>query len=62
MINLNHPYIGTEHLILSLLKNEKDLSNKLTNYGLTYNTFKGEILSLIGKGTKKPKFYLYYFF
>ena len=59
MINLNHPYIGTEHLLLSILKNEKDLSDKLSNYGLTYNTFKTEILSLIGKGTKKPQFYLY---
>ena len=59
MINLNHPYIGTEHLILSLLKNEQDLSERLSSYGLTYNTFKTEILSLIGKGTKKPKFYLY---
>lgn len=56
---LNHPYIGTEHLVLSLLKNEKNLSKRLAEYGLTYDTFKTEILSIIGKGTKKNQFFLY---
>ncbi len=59
MIALNHPYIGTEHLILSILKNEESLSQKLGEYGLTYENFKQEILSIIGTGTKKTKFYLY---
>ena len=59
MIALNHPYIGTEHLILSILKNEETLSQKLGEYGLTYENFKQEILSIIGTGTKKTKFYLY---
>ncbi len=59
MVNLNHPYIGTEHLVLSILKNEDTLSKKLADYGLTYDTFKTEILSVIGKGTKKTQFFLY---
>ena len=59
MINLNHPYIGTEHLVLSILKNKTSLSEKLYNYGLTYDTFKTEILNIIGKGTKKSEFFLY---
>lgn len=59
MINLNHPYIGTEHLVLSILKNRTSLSEKLYNYGLTYDTFKTEILKIIGKGTKKTEFFLY---
>ena len=29
MISLNHPYIGTEHLILSLLKNDDVLAKRL---------------------------------
>ena len=29
MDNLNHPYIGTEHLLLSLLKNDSKISKKL---------------------------------
>ena len=59
MESLNHPYIGTEHLVLSILRNEDNLSKKLAEYGLTYDTFKTEILSIIGKGTKKSQFFLY---
>lgn len=59
MISLNHPYIGTEHLVLSILKNKNALSNKLSDYGLTYDTFKSEILNIIGKGSKKSEFFLY---
>ena len=35
MIDLCHPYIGTEHLVLAILKNSDDLSSKLKAYGLT---------------------------
>lgn len=59
MLALNHPYIGTEHLVLSILKNEDNLSKRLTNYGLTYDTFKTEILTIIGKGTKKTNLLIY---
>lgn len=59
MLSLNHPYIGTEHLVLSILKNKTPLSEKLSDYGLTYDTFKTEILNVIGKGTKKSEFFLY---
>lgn len=59
MDNLNHPYIGTEHLFLSLLKNDNKISKKLEGYGITYDTFKSEILTIIGKGSKKNKFFLY---
>lgn len=59
MLELCHPYIGTEHLILAILKNQKELAKKLSSYGLTYNSFKQEILTIIGKGTKKSPFYLY---
>lgn len=59
MISLNHPYIGTEHLVLSILRNKNSLSDKLADYGLTYDTFKTEILNIIGKGSKKSEFFLY---
>lgn len=59
MLELCHPYIGTEHLVLAILKNESELSKKLGTYGLTYDSFKKEILTIIGKGTKKSPFYLY---
>ena len=59
MIDLNHPYIGTEHLVLSILKNKTNLTTKLEEYGLTYENFKNEIINIIGKGTKKTQFFLY---
>jgi ATP-dependent Clp protease ATP-binding subunit ClpC len=59
MINLKHPYIGSEHLVLSILKNKTTLSERLSDYGLTYNTFKTEILNTIGTGSKKSEFFLY---
>ena len=59
MIDLKHPYIGTEHLVLSLLKNKDSLSKRLEEYGLTYNKFKNEILNIIGTGSKKSEFFLY---
>ena len=59
MLELCHPYIGTEHLVLSILKNKSNLSERLGSYGLTYDRFKKEILTIIGKGTKKSPFILY---
>ena len=59
MLELNHPYIGTEHLVLSILKQKNNLSEKLATFGLTYQTFKDEIIKIIGRGTKKSQFFLY---
>ena len=36
---LNHPYVGSEHLFLSILKESK-LINFLKNYKLTYQRLK----------------------
>ena len=58
MLNLNHPYIGTEHLVLSILKNNNDVSEKLDKYGLSYDRFKKEIIDIIGVGNKKSQFFL----
>ena len=59
MMNLNHPYIGTEHLLLSILKSKNTLSKRLEDYGITYELFRKEILKVIGTGSKKTDFFLY---
>ena len=59
MLELRHPYVGTEHLVLSLLHTENEISKRLEEYNLTYNNFKKQILDIIGKGTKKSEFFLY---
>lgn len=59
MMDLNHPYVGTEHLVLSILKEKNSISKKLKSFHLDYARFKGEILNIIGKGSKKSEWFLY---
>ncbi len=59
MKDLKHPYVGTEHLILAILKESNGISNKLNDYGVNYNSFKNEIINVIGKGTKETELFLY---
>ena len=60
MISLKHPYIGSEHLFLSLLKyGESDIKEKLKNHGITYDTFRKELIKIVGTGKESNDFYLY---
>ena len=59
MLELKHPYIGSEHLLLAILKDNNDISNKLFDYGLTYEKFKKEIIDIVGIGKKKSECFLY---
>ena len=46
MSDLGHPYIGTEHLLLSILNSDSNISDRLKSYGLNYNNFKDIHFSL----------------
>lgn len=59
MQNLKHPYIGTEHLVLSILKHDINIQEKIRNYNLNYTIFKKEIEKILGKGTEKNPIFLY---
>lgn len=60
MAMLKHPYIGSEHLFLSLLKlGEKDDIKLLNKTGITYDIFKNELIKIIGTGSKENDYYLY---
>ena len=59
MYNLKHPYVGSEHLLLSILKNKNEISNKLKEYDLTYKKFKEELINIVGVGTKQTDCFLY---
>ena len=59
MLELRHPYVGTEHLVLAILHSNNEITQKLIKYNLTYNRFKKEILNIIGKGSKKSEFFLH---
>ncbi len=56
---LKHPYVGTEHLVLSILKKDNSISSKLLGYGVNYDNFKKEIIKVIGAGTKENEWFLY---
>lgn len=50
--SLKHPYVGSEHLFLALIKNDNYLTNYLKNYNITYDSFKRELLNVVGKCKK----------
>lgn len=59
MLELGHPYIGTEHLLLSILNSDTQLAYNLNNYNLTYDKFKEELCRVVGTTKKKSEFFLY---
>ena len=59
MIELHHPYVSSEHLLLSILKQNNDISGKLKDYDLTYDRFRQEVIEIIGIGEKKSDLFLY---
>jgi len=59
MKELKHPYVGSEHLLLAILKNKNNVSNRLKQYNLDYDTFKNKIIEIIGIGSKESEWFLY---
>ena len=59
MIELGHPYIGTEHLLLAILNSDTNISSRLNGYGLMYNNFKDELCKIVGTTDKKNEVFLY---
>lgn len=57
--NLKHPYVGSEHLVLAILKSDNNVSKKLKKYNLDYDKFKNEIINIIGIGNKESEWFLY---
>jgi len=59
MQELKHPYVGTEHFVLSLLKGDNAIALKLKEYHVTYDNFKRELLKIIGPGNQTEDQFLY---
>lgn len=53
MISLNHGYVGTEHLFLSILKNSEEIRNLLEKYQIEYDGFLEELLLVVNSETCK---------
>lgn len=58
MLNLRHPYVGTEHLLLALLKRDR-VKKICYKFNLTYASFRDELVRLIGQASKKSEVILY---
>ena len=59
MYNLKHPYVGSEHLLLAILKDNNNISKRLKEYNLTYDVLREEIVSIIGEGKETSAWFLY---
>lgn len=56
---LHHPYVGSEHLLLALLKEKDNISKICEENNLTYNIFKQELIRLVGICKKQTSINLY---
>lgn len=46
-MELKHSYVGTEHLLLSLLKLDEKIKNVFFSYSITYDIFKDELMEIV---------------
>ena len=60
MAALKHPYVGSEHLLLAILRNKNnEVAKKLQTYDLTYKKMKEEVIRVIGLGNEDNPWFLY---
>ena len=59
MYDLKHPYVGSEHLLLSILHSDLDISKKLNEYGITYEDFRKKLISVVGIGSNSNTWFLF---
>ena len=60
MLELRHPYVGSEHLFLAILLNKNLKYTKiLKKYDINYKSFKNELIKVVGKGSKESKWFLF---
>lgn len=59
MKKLKHPYVGSEHLLLAILKDNNEISERLKEYDLDYKKFKDELIDIVGIGSKESECFLY---
>ena len=60
MNNLKHPYVGSEHLLLSILSmKDLEIVSVLATYNITYEIFKSELIRIVGVGKEANEWFLY---
>ncbi len=59
MMELKHPYVGSEHLFLAILKECEEISLKFEEMGVSYKRFKEELVRVIGIGKEENSWFIY---
>lgn len=59
MQKLKHAFVGSEHLILSILSSSNDITSKLNEYGIDYDNFKEELIKCVGVGKTVNNYFIY---
>lgn len=59
MQELKHAFIGSEHLILSILNNKNSIRDKLNAHGVDYSIFKKKLVKTIGEGKATNNYFIY---
>ncbi len=60
MQDLKHPFVGTEHLLLSILSNPNlIITKKLNNEKIYYKNFKEELIKTVGIGNSLNSYFIY---
>ncbi len=57
--SLHHPYVGTEHLLLAILKFDPEMTAFFQNFNLNYEKFKKELVMVVGMAKKESELNLY---
>lgn len=59
MMGLKHPYIGTEHLILSILRVDNEIRERLFSYNLSYEGYRKVVMDMVPMGSVEADNFIY---
>lgn len=59
MFLLKHPYVGSEHLLLSILHSNYEITKRLNEYGINYEEFRNKLISIVGIGSNSNTWFLF---
>lgn len=59
MVGLRHPYIGTEHLILSILRVDNEIRERLLEYNLSYEGYRKVVMEMVPAGSLEADNFIY---
>ena len=59
MQELKHAFIGSEHLILSILKEHNNISLKLDKYHVNYDKYRNALINAVGIGKSVNNYFIY---